>query len=122
MRADLRFVLDHDVDRAVRDVLMRAGHECWTAAEAGLSNASDGELAVYADDHQAALLTHDREFTRWRRRRTFGQHVWLRCAEPDAVDVVQQHLDDLVAVLSQLPEVVVEVRQGHVKVFGPQWE
>jgi hypothetical protein len=44
----VRFLLDNDVAVTVRGLLVRAGHECWTAAEANLHDASDDVLAVYA--------------------------------------------------------------------------
>jgi hypothetical protein len=41
----LRFVLDNDVAVTVRRVLLDAGHECWTAAEANLDEAPDDAQA-----------------------------------------------------------------------------
>jgi predicted nuclease of predicted toxin-antitoxin system len=69
----VRFVLDNDVDAEDGVVLRRAGHVCWTAAGAGLAgpvSAVDDEVADYAHDKQAVLITHDREFTRRRMRNT----------------------------------------------------
>jgi hypothetical protein len=37
----VRFFLDENVDVSVGAVLRDAGHECWTAVEAGLSGAID---------------------------------------------------------------------------------
>jgi hypothetical protein len=48
----------------VRRVLLAAGHECWTAADANLYDAPDDALAVYPADHSAALISHDAEFAR----------------------------------------------------------
>jgi hypothetical protein len=39
-----RFVCDHDVDAAVAMMLRKAGHEAWTAADAGLYRAGDDDL------------------------------------------------------------------------------
>jgi predicted nuclease of predicted toxin-antitoxin system len=58
----LRFVIDHDVAVTVRGVLIRAGHECWSAAQAHLDDAPDDSLAAYADDRHAALISHDMDF------------------------------------------------------------
>lgn len=65
-----------------------------------MSAASDDELTVYADDQSAALLTHDAEFSLRRRRAVVGKHVWLRCSEMDAAELVEQRIEELVAALS----------------------
>jgi len=96
----LRFVCDHDVDAAVAATLRKLGHEAWTAANAGLSAAGDDELTVYADNQSAALLTHDVEFSRRRERNVVGKHVWLRCSEMEAAQLVEERLDELVTALS----------------------
>jgi predicted nuclease of predicted toxin-antitoxin system len=78
----VRFVLDHNVDAAVAAVLRREGHEAWTAGRAGLSRVSDDELTAYADDRNAALLTHDVEFSERRRKNVIGKHVWIQRITP----------------------------------------
>ena len=45
-----RFVCDHDDDVAVAMMLRKAGHEAWTAADAGLYRAGNDDLTVYADN------------------------------------------------------------------------
>jgi predicted nuclease of predicted toxin-antitoxin system len=96
----LRFVCDHDVDVAVAATLRRLGHDAWTAANAGLSAASDDELTVYADNQGAALVTHDVEFSKRRQRNVIGKHVWLRCSEMDAAQLVEDRIDELAAALN----------------------
>jgi predicted nuclease of predicted toxin-antitoxin system len=118
----LRFLLDNDVAVAVRRVLIDAGHECWTAAEANLHDAPDDALAVYAADRNAALVSHDAEFARRRRQNTIGRHVWLRCTEPRAAAVLNQHLAELVGVLGRMSDVVIEVRPDSLAVAPPRWE
>ena len=44
----MRFLLDHDVDAAVGQMLRHRGHECWAAGSAGLARAKDDELTVWA--------------------------------------------------------------------------
>jgi predicted nuclease of predicted toxin-antitoxin system len=117
----LRFVLDNDVDAGVQRVFRKAGHECWRGADGGHSETDDDELAVYANDRGAVLVTHDREFTERRKRNTIAQHVRLTCQQPDACDVVRTHMDELITVLQQHQEVVVEVSSEKVKFFHPQW-
>ena len=68
-----RFVCDHDVDVAVAMMLRKAGHEAWTAADAGLYRAGDDDLTVYADNKDAVLISHDTEFSQRRRRNVIGQ-------------------------------------------------
>ena len=118
----MRFLLDNDVAVTVRRVLLDAGHECWTAAEANLYDAPDDAVAVYAADRRAALISHDAEFARRRRRNTMGQHVWLRCTEPQASAVLSQHLAEVVGVLGRMADVVIEVRPERLIVSPPRWE
>jgi predicted nuclease of predicted toxin-antitoxin system len=118
----LRFLLDNDVAVTVRRVLLDSGHECWTAAEANLYDAPDDALAVYAADRGAALVSHDAEFARRRRRNTIGQHVWLRCTEPQGSAVLRRHLTEVVDVLDRMPDVVIEVRPDSLIVSPPGWE
>lgn len=121
----MRFLLDNDVDAAVGRVLRRAGHECWTAAEAGLAGpraADDDAVSVYAHSKRAAVVTHDADFSRRRKTNTFGWHVWIRCEQPDAADLVEHHLADLVTALEQQTDFVVELSPRHgVRVFPPSW-
>lgn len=113
----MRFVTDQNVAAIVRGLLTSAGHDCWSAAAAGLHDAPDDVLAVYATDRKAVLLSHDADFARRRRRNTAGQHVWLRCAEPDAAEVLAKHLSEHLDVLARMPDVVVELRPLAVR--GP---
>lgn len=82
-------------------MLQRAGHQCWTAAEAGLTDAADDDLSVYADDRGAALVTHDREW--------------------EAATVMRAHLDDLVAVLRGRATVVVSISPHRLRVYERDW-
>lgn len=95
----MRFFLDHNVDARLVGLLTKRGHECWTTSDANLYNASDDTLTVYADEHKAVLITHDSEFSRRRRKNAVGMHIQLRCAEPDALELVDKHLDDLLPLL-----------------------
>jgi predicted nuclease of predicted toxin-antitoxin system len=114
----VRFVLDQDVDIAVKAMLRQRGHEAWTVSEAGLASAADDDITVYAHDRGAVLLTHDAEFSRRRRRNTIGRHVRLRCAEPDAVDVLSARLDQLIQILDALGDVVVYLSQTDLYVWS----
>lgn len=97
----MRFLCDQDVDADVRSRLLSLGHEAWTAYEAGLADAADDDLAVYAHEKNAVLVTHDREFSQRRRRWIIGRHLWLRCSEADAMDLLAKFLPDLLGLLER---------------------
>lgn len=117
----MRFFCDHDVDAAVAARLRQLGHEAWTAADAGLSTAMDDELTVYADDKKAALLTHDREFSRRRRKHVVGWHIQLRCAELDAADLIDRHLEAILAMLGSGHDLFIVVSSQGMEV-SRAWE
>jgi predicted nuclease of predicted toxin-antitoxin system len=121
----VRFVLDNDVDARVARVLRQARHECWTAAAAGLAgpvSADDDEVAVYAHNKGAVLITHDREFTRRRMKNTIGQHVRLDCEQPDAPDVIAEQLNAIIEALEGLENVVLIVSASRVRIHHGRWE
>jgi predicted nuclease of predicted toxin-antitoxin system len=115
-RPRLRFFLDNDVDAGVARLLRRERHTAWTAHEARLDKASDDDIAVYAHARNAALISHDGVFADKRIRNTLGQHVWLDCLHPDAIEMMTKHLDAVVGVLASRPNVVVVVRPASVTV------
>ena len=111
----MRFFLDHNVPVRIRRMLIEQGHDCWTAAEAGLATeGQDDNLSVYADSRRAALVTFDREFSRRRRANPIGRHVWLRCAPPIAAAVLEDHLPEVLELLRR-EHVTVEVNQSGVR-------
>ena len=121
----MRFLLDNDVDAAVGRVLRGEGHECWTCSEAGLAGrvaAVDDEVSIYAHDKGAVVVTHDREFSRRRIRRTFGKHLWLRCEQPDAASLVSANAGAVEAALVQHVELVVVLSAGGIEVHAPAWD
>jgi predicted nuclease of predicted toxin-antitoxin system len=118
----VRFFLDNNVDTAVRTVLWRAGHICWTAANAGLAAANDDSIAVYADEKDAVLVSHDRAFAERHKRNTTGKHVWLRCEPPDAAEIISRHLQEILHGLTSMPHVVVEVSVERVHLHPPRWD
>jgi predicted nuclease of predicted toxin-antitoxin system len=83
-------------------MLRKEGHQCWTAGEAGLATESkDDNLTVYADERDAVLVTMDREFSQRRLKRSIGRHIWLRCPEPEAADVLRSRLGDVLLFLER---------------------
>lgn len=97
----MKFFLDQDVDARLRRLLITKGHKCWSADQANLPDATDDTLTIYAQSKDAAVVTHDREFSRRRRQNTIGLHVFLDCLEPDAVSLVDKHLDEMVEALER---------------------
>lgn len=96
----MRFFLDNDVPVSVGKMLRNRGHECWTAAEAGLATeGQDDNLTVYAEAHHAVLVTLDREFSQRRRKNPIGRHVWLHCPDPEAAAVLDAHLVEVLRLL-----------------------
>ena len=81
-----------------------------------MSGAGDDDLAVYAHRKGAVLLTHDREFSQRRRRWLIGRHIWLRCAEVDAPDLIAKHLPDLLALLERYEDLFVALSAQGYKV------
>jgi predicted nuclease of predicted toxin-antitoxin system len=105
----VRFLLDHDVDAAVGRMLRQRGHECWTAGAAGLATASDDALTVWVIEHRAVLVSTDRKFGRRRIENAIGHHVWLRCLDWEASDVLAEHLEELLTRLAGRADVTVRV-------------
>jgi predicted nuclease of predicted toxin-antitoxin system len=91
----MRFFLDNDVDAEVASFLTRRRHRCWRAGEAGLADANDELIAIYAEERQAVLISHDRAFARKRMANTTGQSVWLHCQQVDGVEVLAEHLAEV---------------------------
>lgn len=108
----MRFFLDNDVDMAVRWALVRAGHTVWTASEAGLTEAEDDDITTYGQRQRAIVVTHDNEFSGRRLRNgIFGKHIWVRCREFDAPEVLIRDLDHpaVSGVLTSQRDVLVEL-------------
>jgi predicted nuclease of predicted toxin-antitoxin system len=105
----VRFLLDHDVDAAVGQMLLRQGHDCWTAGSAGLARARDDELTVWAAEHQAVLVSTDGEFGQRRLHNAIGQRLWLRCSDWEASEVLADHLDEVLTLLEARSDLTVRV-------------
>lgn len=118
----MRFVLDNDVDARVGRVLRAAGHECWSSTAGLSSSADDDAVAVYADNRQAVLITHDRAATRRRIRNTIGRHVRLDCEQPDGPQVVATHLHDLVKMLEEADHLVILVSAAELQRHPAHWD
>jgi predicted nuclease of predicted toxin-antitoxin system len=110
----LRFVCDHDVSADVAARLRQLRHEAWTLADAGLYLIADDEVTVYATNHNAVVLTHDKEFSQRRRRNVIGRHIHLRCSEWEAADLLANHLDELLPIMRAKSDVFIALsKHGH---------
>ncbi len=105
----MRFLLDHDVDAAVGRMLRQRGHQCWTAGSVGLARAKDDELTVWAAGHQAVVVSTDGEFSQRRMKNAIGWHVWLRCSDWEASEILAHHLDEILALLETRNDLTVRV-------------
>lgn len=105
----MRFLLDHDVDAAVGQMLRRNGHECLTASQVGLAAATDDTLTVWASEHSAVVVSTDREFSRRRMKNAIGHHVWLRCLDWEADAVLEAHLAEVVSRLEARSDLTIRV-------------
>jgi len=114
----VRFVLDHDVSVRVCSAIARARHQCWRAPLPGAT--SDDDIAIYADDKRAALISHDYDLATRRRRLWFGRHVRLDCAQPRAEEVVSAHIELMVSELARAP-VVIAVSEAGVRRLDRLW-
>ena len=90
-------------------MLRQRGHQCWTAGSAGLARAKDDELTVWAAEHQAVVVSTDREFSQRRMQNAIGWHVWLRCSDWEAGEVLEAHLDEMLTLLTARKDLTVRV-------------
>jgi predicted nuclease of predicted toxin-antitoxin system len=105
----VRFLLDNDVDAAVGHMLRRHGHQCWTASAVGLAAAADDALTVWATSHNAILVSTDREFGQRRMRNAVGHHLWLRCTDWGAREILGTHLDEVADRLEARSDLTIRV-------------
>lgn len=110
----MRFVLDQDVDANLVGVLAKRGHQAWTVASAGIPDAADDDISVYAAKMDAVVVTHDEEFSARRRKNPHGRHVQLGCTEPEAVEVVTANLEALVAALEPFDDIFVYLSKSEL--------
>ena len=119
----MRFVLDQDVDARVRSILLEAGHEAWTAHEAGLSEANDDALTAYAQSKGAVLVSHDREFSTRRMRFPIGRHLYLAGDDTKAREIVSEHLAEIVPAFGPFDDICVRASvdgvASHTRWGGP---
>ena len=117
----MRFVCDQDVDIAVCAVFRRFGHDAWSISETGLFKGKDDDLTCYAADHGAVLVTHDKEFSQRRKRNVVGKHLWLRCPDLEAADLVAARHEEIVTLLQSRVDIWVRVSADRIDTSSA-WE
>jgi predicted nuclease of predicted toxin-antitoxin system len=115
----VKFVLDEDVDARLVHVFEDRHHQCWTVPNAGLANAVDDDVSVYADNKKAVLITHDKELAHRRQISYFGALVFLKCSEPHACEVVERQFEDIIRLIPKHQAVVILVTPTQVKILPP---
>jgi predicted nuclease of predicted toxin-antitoxin system len=110
------FLLDNDVDAAVGVMLRQQKHGCHTASEVGLAQARDDALTVWASEHDAVVVSTDKEFGQRRMKNAIGHHVWLRCPDWEAEEVLAGCLGKLVAQLQVQADITVRVSKDGLTV------
>lgn len=91
----LRFVLDEDVPHSVASTFRAVGHEAWTVTDAGLATSTDTAVAAYACEARAVLVTMDKRFVRWIRRKTICSTVCVDSSEPACQSVVERFIMEI---------------------------
>lgn len=95
------------------------GHDCETASSIGMWDAADIDLIIAADDRRWVFVTHDKELARRMERDPIGRVIHLRCAEPDAPEVFETHLEDFEGVLGRRENVLLTVwSKGFTVAYG----
>lgn len=59
----MRFLLDANMPRSVAGTVQRLGHEAVDVRDVGLAGADDAQIAVYAKNHEFALVSRDFDFS-----------------------------------------------------------
>jgi predicted nuclease of predicted toxin-antitoxin system len=70
----------------------------------------DDELTAWAAEHQAVIISTDGEFGQRRMQNAIGrQHVWLRCSDWEASEVLADHLNEVLTLLQARSNLTVRV-------------
>jgi predicted nuclease of predicted toxin-antitoxin system len=89
---------------------------------AGLGRARDNDVAVYAAERAAVLVTHDRRFVRNLLRNGFATVIWLNCPDDRAAEVMTHWAGELERrLVGRRDELAIEVRVEGVRLRRSQW-
>ncbi len=116
----MRFLLDADLPRSSDDVIRRYGHEAVDVRDVGLRNATDEEIARYAQAERLCLVTGDFDFSDIR---NYPPHEYAgivvlslhRTANAVFINHLLESLLAQQALLSELPGKLAIVEPGRVR-------
>ena len=117
----MRFYLDEDTDVRVSRVLEKHGHQCWNTPQASRLSSEDDDQAVYADNRDAIMVTHDVGFSAKQKRRTVGRHLFFNCPHPDAVNVLNTHMELISRLFEHRGNWVIELKPGSFEFHPGVW-
>jgi hypothetical protein len=115
------FYLDNDVDVGCAPVIRNLGHRCFTTAEAGRQRTEDEDQLIYAHDRGATFVTLDRGIYRRQLAHTMGRLIHFRCEHPDAVDVLDRWLPEVLANLAHREFVIVQMGVDSYDIHAGAW-
>jgi predicted nuclease of predicted toxin-antitoxin system len=115
------FCLDNNIAASVGHMLRRHGHHVVTAGEVRLAAGTDDDITVWAHNHGGVLVTTDREFSQRKARRVIGRHVWMRCPDPDVVEVLKDHLDAVIVFAERYQDVLMRISRDQFLTYFA-WE
>jgi hypothetical protein len=64
---------------------------------------------VWAAEHEAVIVSTDGEFGQRRMQNAIGPHVWLRCSDWEASEVLADHLHEVLTLLQARSDLTVRV-------------
>ena len=64
---------------------------------------------MWAAEHQAVIISTDGEFRQRRMQKAIGRHVWLRCSDWEASEVLADHLNEVLTLLQARSDLTVRV-------------
>jgi predicted nuclease of predicted toxin-antitoxin system len=109
----VRFLVDNQLPVALARFLSSAGSDSQHVLDAGLSQASDSEIWLYAAEHHLVLISKDEDFFhRAARPGVAVQLVWIRmgnCRKADLLAFIERTWPRVCACL-EAGERIVEIR------------
>ena len=86
----MRFLVDAQLPPALARWLAQQGHTAEHVRDVGLESSSDSDLWLYADHHDAVIVSKDEDFVRLAGSREKGVRVlWLRIGNSTRRELLQ---------------------------------
>jgi predicted nuclease of predicted toxin-antitoxin system len=120
----LRFVIDADLPRTAKGLLVRYGHEAIDVRDVGLASARDSTIAGFAQAQNACLLTGDWGFADIRNYppHRYGGIVVLELPRDATAQFISRLIEALLQqadILPLLPGRLAVVEPGRVRLRPP---